>query len=384
MFTTLKLLLLARVLLGPLAEPPAPAVLKPVPILMYHRMSNRPGRYSITGRDFERQLEDMRRADFFLINLSELLRGDFSRVPPGKRPIVVTFDDSDSGQFRLLHDGRVDPYCAVGILERFRENHPDFGSGAAFFCLAVNPRGTGLFYQPQRRGLLEDFCKRYGLSGKGRGWGNIKLWQAKLLWLVEHGYEVGNHTTTHADLSKLTPEGITREIGICQGLLKEAIGEREGYLWGLCYPFGAVPPGAGEYALCREGDFEGRRYRFDYAVAAWGGMCPHPDTDEFAALRWRIPRIEMHAVRGGGGLDTRWLTRYADSYVKEGRDDPGTNPALALFTSSVEAVAVGLRTLFAPAPHRGLTKGWVSERLRERDRAWSRPIKRLPPWPAYF
>ncbi len=384
MFLALKLFLLARVLLVPLAETPAPAVLKPVPILMYHRMSNRPGRYSITGRDFERQLEDMRRAGFFLINLSELLRGDFSRVLPGKRPVVITFDDSDSGQFRLLHDGRIDPHCAVGILERFRENHPDFGSGATFFCLAASETGGGIFYQPERMGLLKAFCKRYDLSGKGRGWGNIKLWQAKLRWLVKNGYEVGNHTTAHADLSKLTPEGITREIGTCQRLLEEAIGEREGHLWGLCYPFGAVPLEAGKYNLCREGYFEGLHYRFDYAVAAWGGMCPHPDTDEFAALRWRIPRIEMHAVRGGGGLDTRWLTRYADSYVKESTASEDSDLIRNYLTASLLSIVVGLDTWFAPAPVLGLERNWTAARLAERDRKFWRPLKRLPPPPAYF
>jgi peptidoglycan/xylan/chitin deacetylase (PgdA/CDA1 family) len=382
MFLVLKLITLWTVLFGPLGESPEPVALKPVPVLMYHQMGQRGGRYSITPRDFERQLEEMRRAGFFLINLSELLRGDFSRVPHGKRPVVVTFDDSDPGQFRVLPDGRIDPLCAVGVLEKYRREHPEFGSGAAFFIFARDERGGGIFFQPERWGLLDAFCERFGLYAKGRGWERPRLWQAKLRWLVENGYEVGNHTVTHADLGKLDPAGIAREIGVCQLLLEEAVGEREGYLWGLSYPFGAVPLGAEEYALCREGDFEGRHYRFDYAVAAWGGECPNPATDEFAAVRWRIPRVEMHAVRGGGGLDSRWLTLYADSYVKEAGE--GDWPLRDLLTASLASLSKGLRTWFAPGPDRGLERGWTARRLAELDSGLRRPLKRLPPWPAYF
>ncbi|HUT99216.1 MAG TPA: polysaccharide deacetylase family protein [bacterium] len=382
MFIVLKLIFLWTTLFGPLTETTEPVAPKPVPVLMYHQMGNRGGRYSITPRDFERQLEDMRRAGFFLINLSELLRGDFSRVPTGKRPVVLTFDDSDPGQFRVLPDGRIDPLSAVGVLEKYRKQHPEFGSGAAFFIFARDERGSGIFFQPERWGLIEAFCGRYGLSAKGRGWGRPRLWQAKLRWLVANGYEVGNHTVTHTDLAKLDPEGIAREIGVCQLLLEEAIGDREGYLWGLCYPFGAVPLGAAEYMLCREGRFEGRPYRFDYAMAAWGGMCPNPATDEFAAVRRRIPRVEMHAVRGGGGLDTRWLTRYADSYVKEA--DEGDWPLRDLLTASLASFSKGLCTWFAPGPSLGLEHNWTAARLDGLDRAFWRPLKRLPPPPAYF
>jgi len=388
MFLVLKLIALWAVLFGPLTEPTEPVAPKPVPVLMYHEMGQRGGRYSMTPRDFERQLEDMRRAGFFLINLSELLRGDFSRVPAGRRPVVLTFDDSDPGQFRILPDGRIDPLSAVGILEKYRREHPEFGSGAAFFIFARDGRGSGIFFQPQRWGLLDAFCRRYDLSAKGLGWSGLKLWQAKLRWLVANGYEVGNHTVTHADLTKLDPAGIAREIGVCQLLLEEAVGERDKTRglsplpWGLSYPFGAVPLGTEEYMLCREGDFGGRRYRFDYAVAAWGGECPNPATEEFAAVRWRIPRVEMHAVRGGGGLDTRWLTLYADSYIKEA--DEGDFPLRNLLTASLASLSEALFTWFAPSPSLGLEHKWTTARLAELDSGLRRPLKRLPPPPAYF
>jgi peptidoglycan/xylan/chitin deacetylase (PgdA/CDA1 family) len=386
MFTLLKLLFLWTVLFGPPGGSPDPVAPRPVPVLMYHQMGNRGGRYSITPRDFERQLEDMRRAGFFLINLSELLRGDFSRVPAGKRPVVLTFDDSDPGQFRVLPDGRIDPFSAVGILEKYKKEHPEFGSGAVFFIFARDGRGSGIFFQPERMGLVEAFCERYDISAKGRGWGRLKLWQAKLRWLVTHGYEVGNHTVTHSDLAELDPAGIAREIGVCQRLLEEAVGETRGLnplpLWGLSYPFGAIPLGAEGYMLCRGGDHEGFRYRFDYAVAAWGGMCPNPATDEFAAVKWRIPRVEMHAVRGGGGLDARWLTRYADSYVKGAEERE--YPLADLLAASLESLAAGPGTWFAPEPPLGLEHNWTAARLAELSSGFRRPIKRLPPWPAYF
>ncbi|MCD4734326.1 polysaccharide deacetylase family protein [bacterium] len=177
--------LIIALLFGGYAAPPEPAEGEqlPVPVLMYHRIDvHGGGRYNVSPVKFRKQLEELRRADYYLINISDLVEGRLDQVPAGKRPVVLTFDDSDDSHLRFLHNGRLDPNCAAGVLERFCEKHPDFGHGAAFFCLAGGERAS----------FFNDYLR----------------WEEKLVWLLDHGYEIGNHTTTHPDLSKLTPEEI--------------------------------------------------------------------------------------------------------------------------------------------------------------------------------
>jgi len=343
--------LIIALLFGGYAAPPEPAEGEqlPVPVLMYHKIDvHGGGRYNVSPSKFRKQLEELRRADYYLINISDLVEGRLDQVPAGKHPVVLTFDDSDDSHLRFLHNGRLDPNCAAGVLERFCEKHPDFGHGAAFFCLAGGERAS----------FFNDYLR----------------WEEKLVWLLDHGYEIGNHTTTHPDLSKLTPEEIVWEIGTCQRLLEQAIGELEGYLRGLCYPYGAIPLTTEQYAACHSGELDGFRYEMDYAVAAWGGLCPSPELPEFGGLRYRIPRIEIHEDRGNGGFDVRWLTRFARTYTSNGTS----------WESPRTLLLDWWRRLWSATGHRGFGGSWLTDSLAKPVEGFHRPLKQLPPPPARF
>jgi hypothetical protein len=71
-------------------------------------------------------------------------------LPVGTTPIVLTFDDSSPGQFRYIQQNGVlaiDPKSAIGILEAFTREHPDFGRAATFFVLPAADPPNRLFNQ---------------------------------------------------------------------------------------------------------------------------------------------------------------------------------------------------------------------------------------------
>lgn len=75
----------------------------------------------------------------------------------------------------------IDPDCAVGLMEKFYAQYPGFGRGAHF---AVVPAHR--FSWPEHK---EDL-----------------LFDDKVQWLIDHEYEIGNHTLTHPDLTSITDE----------------------------------------------------------------------------------------------------------------------------------------------------------------------------------
>ncbi len=157
-----------------------------VMILEYHKIDYPEARWTRTPANFRRDLATLYAKGYRLIALGDLLDGRVV-LPAGTTPIVLTFDDSSPGQFRYIEQNGVltiDPKSAVGILEAFARDHPDFGRAATFFVLPTADSPNRLFNQPAWEGQ-------------------------KLRYLVSHGYEIGNHTLWHANLSKY-PEATVR------------------------------------------------------------------------------------------------------------------------------------------------------------------------------
>lgn len=193
-----------------------------VPIMMYHGIvdmeSNdtnylggnvdRDG-YNRTSEAFREDLEFYYINGYRMIKLSDYVEGIVD-VELGMSPIVLTFDDGNENNFRVLdvEDGNlvIDPNCAVGILEEFKKKYPDYGVTATFF---VN------------RGLFEQ--EEY----------NEKI----LNWLVDNGYDVGNHTMSHVDFTKIDTDATKEEVGGMYKMLDEIIPEK--YVSIVALPFGS-------------------------------------------------------------------------------------------------------------------------------------------------
>ncbi len=194
-----------------------------VPIMMYHGIHDKKNSetnytggnvdkdgYQRTSEAFEADLEFYYNEGYRMIRLSDYVDGNID-VELGKSPIILTFDDGLSNNIKVtgLDDKGeiiIDPKSAVGILESFKKKYPDYNVTATFF---VN---GGLFEQ-----------KEY----------NDKI----LKWLVNHGYDIGNHTYSHVNFSKVDSNDTMEEVGSVYKILDEIIPGK--YVNIIALPFGS-------------------------------------------------------------------------------------------------------------------------------------------------
>ncbi|MDD3821781.1 MAG: polysaccharide deacetylase family protein [Bacilli bacterium] len=193
-----------------------------VPIMMYHGIFNLNNSdvvytggnvdsdgYNRTTEAFINDLEMFYQNDYRMIRLNDYINSEID-VPLGTSPIILTFDDGARNNINVLgYDKKgnliIDPNSAVGILEHFKKKYPDFQVTATFFLNA------GLFNQPQYN---EDILK----------------------WLIKNGYDIGNHTKNHDNLSKMTKDEVMMSIGYMYQLFEEIIPNQ--YVNIISLPFG--------------------------------------------------------------------------------------------------------------------------------------------------
>jgi len=145
-----------------------------VPILEYHDLvkGTKTTGYQYPAAAFRRDIQWLYDHNYRPIGLHDYVRGKID-CPVGMSPVIFTFDDALRGQFNYTADGRIDPDCAVGILDDFHAKHPDWPLKGTFFVLTDgDPKLPPPFYQ-----------KSYS--------------QGKMDYLVKEGFEIGNHTIHH-------------------------------------------------------------------------------------------------------------------------------------------------------------------------------------------
>lgn len=215
-----------------------------VPIMMYHGIHNMNNSdtkytggnvdkdgYNRTTESFRNDLEFYYKNNYRMIRLEDYINGIIN-VELGKSPIIITFDDGKENNFKVLgkKDGKleIDPNCAVGILEDFKHKYPDFNVTATFF---VN---GDLFQQEEYN---EDI----------------------LHWLVDNGYDVGNHTLTHPDFTKISAESTQKEVGEMYKRLDNILKDK--YVHIIAMPFGSpYKKSHPNFNLMLKGTYEGLNY----------------------------------------------------------------------------------------------------------------------------
>jgi peptidoglycan/xylan/chitin deacetylase (PgdA/CDA1 family) len=249
-----------------------------VPVLMYHQVIAAPkGVYDQTPAQFRAELVSLYRSGYRTITAADLVTGRIS-VPAGRSPMVLTFDDSTVSQYGELADGRVDPRSAVGILldvaRRYAEPHP-----VATFYVNAAP-----------------------FAGKSR----------YLASLARLGMELGDHTTSHANLRQLDNAGVQRELAGGLTVITKAVpGAR---VTTMALPFGAHPH---DRALAARG----AGYRFAGVLLVGAGPAKSPYSAGFNALE--VPRIRS-GLRTGDQLftSTYWLPRLQKTrFISDGDPD---------------------------------------------------------------
>jgi len=194
-----------------------------VPIMMYHGIHNKRNSdtnytggnvdkdgYQRTSEAFANDLEFYYKEGYRMIRLSDYVDGNID-TELGKSPIILTFDDGLENNIKVTgldEKGNIiiDPNSAVGILESFKNKYPDYNVTATFF---VN---GGLFQQ-------EEY--------------NEKI----LKWLAQNGYDIGNHTNTHVDFTKVDMVRTNEEVGKVYEILDKIVPNK--YVNIIALPFGS-------------------------------------------------------------------------------------------------------------------------------------------------
>lgn len=258
-------------------------------VVMYHGIKDNPP-YHISKENFIKDLTYMYENNYRLVSMSDYLDQTID-IEAGMTPIVFTFDDGLPSTFSLTEvDGalQVNPDTAVGIIEAFAEEHPDFGTAASLYVHAtsMNFRGDGT---PEER----------------------------IQWLVDHGYELGNHSASHEDFSKLDGESLQKVVGKVDAYLQSIGFDFE--MRALTYPYGKRPE-SDLIHLLYDGSYDGIDLGYEIAFREGpSGILYPPNHVKFSP--YNAPR-----VRGSSGevQDMWWFLKNYDEtnpgskYISDG------------------------------------------------------------------
>jgi peptidoglycan/xylan/chitin deacetylase (PgdA/CDA1 family) len=276
----------------PPSAPPDPAAVRAnelglVPILMYHRLVERPASvYDRTPAAFRAELERLAVEGYVPVTTTEYATGRID-IPAGAHPVVLTFDDGDTTQFALGPDGGPAPGTAIAVLLDVAARHPGFRPVAGLYVNA------GPFGSPDG---------------------------AALRWLSDHGFEIGNHTHSHTNLGAVADQQVQEAVVLGQREIQRAVPDYR--VSSLALPFGAVP---GNAELARRGTFDGVSYDHVCVLMVGAGPAPSPYAAEFDP--GSTPRIRSQDASGDEARygSTAWLDQLAAApdrrYTSDGVPD---------------------------------------------------------------
>lgn len=171
-----------------------------VPILLYHRIGISPtnNQYYLSPDKFEAQMKLLHDWEYTVIPIELLVKAiqEGAELPP--RPVIITFDDGDVSVYT----------AAFPIMQKYGL------TGVTY--IVGNYMGTDGYMTPEQ----------------------IKE-------LVAAGWEVGSHSRSHRDLTRLEPAVQRMEIVEARKVLQEATGSP---VLTFAYPFGLMNSAVGDYA----------------------------------------------------------------------------------------------------------------------------------------
>lgn len=263
-----------------------PNELGKVLILEYHDVGPREERWVRRSDHFKSDLLRLYKLGYYPISLRDYVSNHID-TPPGKSPVVITFDDATKGQFNYLNDGtseKVDPNCAVAIMEDIHKTHPDWPLKATFYVYYPLP-----FRQKDSIGR-------------------------KMQHILDLGMDIGNHTYTHTRLDKESDAGAAREMAMnVKSTLQYA---PKATADSIALPYGKGPK---NHTVLASGNYDGTSYHNIAALLVGAEPAPSPVSKEFDP--YKLPRVQAIDEE----LD-KWLgyfQRHPEKrYVSDG--DPNT------------------------------------------------------------
>lgn len=281
--------------------PLPPNELGRIPVLEYHLIGERDGRWARSWQRFARDLQLLHDRGYRPITVKEMVSGKIN-VPAGYSPVVITFDDASPGQFRYLEqpDGTllIDSTSAVGVWNAFAARHPEWKGKAVFCVLTAASEGHALFGER-------------GIQGQKSSW---RL--PKVRYLIEQGFEICNHTLWHANLARMSDAVVQEQIARAQLAVDSAVAGYRTTTFAL--PLGEWPSNR---ELLRNGKWQNPQggkvteYHIDAVLMVAGGPSRSPRDTLFNPMR--IPRIQVFENELELILDR--LDRQKTRYVSAGR-----------------------------------------------------------------
>lgn len=275
-----------------------------IPVLEYHLIGEREGRWARSWERFARDLELLHARGYRPITVRQLVSGDID-LPAGLSPVVITFDDASPGQFRYIEENgqlRVDPRSAVGIWDAFAARHPEWKGRGVFCVLTAASEGHALFGERNIQGQRSEWRHR------------------KLRYLIEQGHEVCNHTLYHVNLARASSAFAQEQIARAQLAVDSAV---SGYrMRTFALPLGEWPE---DRSLLRSGRWPDPRtgrvvtYEMDAVLMVAGGPSRSPKDPQFDPMR--IPRVQVFGEELERVLEQ--LDRPGARYVSAGRRPVG-------------------------------------------------------------
>ena len=294
-----------------------PNELGKVMVLEYHQLINDESlvaQFNRTFDSFRADLQWLYDNGYYVVSMREVIENRIT-APAGKKPVVLTFDDSPINQFRFLvgDDGSltVDPESGVGILEAFFTAHPDFGRGGMF-------------------GVLPNECFIFGREGAEPD--QAEYCGDKIAYLLDNGYEVENHTLHHTGIYEVEDDEFLEEVGGAIEALQAFDPRVEANIFVV--PFGMYPnleTGQQQREWMRDGfEYNGTQYQLIGSLMVGSEPAFSPASTEWDSM-W-IFRIQMCDCSdvGGSGWDDYWRDVVSNDpgmiYVSDGNPDSITVP----------------------------------------------------------
>ncbi len=298
-------------------EPPtvrganAPNEMGRIPILMYHSVGDKVGGrgaaliarlgLNVSSTKFRENLEAMHRAGWYPVNMRDVLSAQIP-VPKGKTPVVLTFDDARKSQFYYLKDGTVDPNCALGVLLSMHKKYgEEWPNRAVFYVL------------PESRFNPAPF-------------GQKPLVNKKFKFLVDQGFEVANHSTSHHAMTNMSARQLEQEMEVCYKYVKTRVPGAT--MDTMALPYGAAPRSHALWNVLLDGRSvnPSAGYRNRCILMAWGDA-------SYAPIDSRFDTKQVMRIGSEPGNIERWIAALKNHkgtlrpYVSDGDPEVVTVPA---------------------------------------------------------